>query len=272
MPPSADKAAAEAAHYRRLERRWQDELGWQLLDGPHQQPGSAAVMRWQFDRIIAKLDLHRPGVVVEIGCGRGHLLERVRQVSGASGATLVGVDVSRAITDLPGKGLVGVAADGEVLPFRDGSVAAVVYDGALHHLIDYPQALREAHRVLAPGGTLVLFEPLTSAFTRLVLRLRARLMPRGVESESPIDLHYRDRFREDVIVDCLRAQGMRVVRERTDFLSYPATGCYAGFAAGRSAWMIRGLMAFETVVARTPVLRRLGEVFAWRFTIAATKP
>src|SRR6185436_16456787 len=153
---------AEHLEHRRLEREWQDSVGHALLDKPHAAPGSAAVFVHQFDRIADLLRDAPPGVLLEVGCGKGHLLRRLREKPWLAKRTLVGLDLSRAVFALPEDGLSGVEGDGEALPFLRGSVAALVYDGALHHLIDYPQALREAMRVLVPGGMLVLFEPVSS--------------------------------------------------------------------------------------------------------------
>jgi ubiquinone/menaquinone biosynthesis C-methylase UbiE len=44
--------------------------------------------------------------------------------------------------------------DAEHLPFPDDSFGIVYSWGVLHHSPDTPQAFREAHRVLRPGGTL----------------------------------------------------------------------------------------------------------------------
>ena len=44
--------------------------------------------------------------------------------------------------------------DAERLPFPDDSFSIVYSWGVLHHSPDTPQAFREAHRVLRPGGTL----------------------------------------------------------------------------------------------------------------------
>ena len=45
-------------------------------------------------------------------------------------------------------------ADAEHLPFADGSFDLVFGHAVLHHVPDLAQAMREFHRVLAPGGTL----------------------------------------------------------------------------------------------------------------------
>jgi SAM-dependent methyltransferase len=46
-------------------------------------------------------------------------------------------------------------ADANVLPIRDGSVGAVTALWMLYHLDDPVVAIREAHRVLKPGGLFV---------------------------------------------------------------------------------------------------------------------
>jgi len=52
-------------------------------------------------------------------------------------------------------------ATGDVaaLPFRDGAFDGALCCGALHHVPEWRWALREIHRVLRPGGVLVLQEP-----------------------------------------------------------------------------------------------------------------
>ena len=45
-------------------------------------------------------------------------------------------------------------ADAESLPFADGAFDLVVGHAFLHHLPDWEQALRDVHRVLAPGGAM----------------------------------------------------------------------------------------------------------------------
>ena len=108
--------------YRRLEREWQNEIGHELLDGPHEDIGSARVFKSQFHRIIEQIDLTQSGLVAEVGCGKGHFLAELQDAASRCGSAVkaLGVDVSKAVDALPEKGLTGICADGEALPFADG--------------------------------------------------------------------------------------------------------------------------------------------------------
>lgn len=262
----------EAARYRELERAWQDEVGHEMLEKPFETPGSAAVFRWQFDRLVDLIDPRRAGVVIEIGCGRGHFLDRLHAAPGMENRTLVGLDISAAVRSLPPRGLAGVQADGERLPFRDGSVDYVIYDGSLHHCIDYPNALREAVRVLAPDGSLIIYEPVVSAFSQFMHRALDPIIFRFFGTyESPIDQRYKGAFREEVVQKVLTQLGLQVRRDRSDFIAYPFTGCYAGSLFSRSEAFMRRLIALEKAIAATPFLGRAAQFLAWRFTMIGTR-
>ena len=45
---------------------------------------------------------------------------------------------------------------GEVLPINESSVDAVLFNTSLDHILDYHTAIDEAHRVLKPGGRVVI--------------------------------------------------------------------------------------------------------------------
>jgi ubiquinone/menaquinone biosynthesis C-methylase UbiE len=269
--PDGASPAEEAEHYRRAEREWQNDVGHSLLDKPYEVAGSAAVFARQWARIAEVLRDAAPGPVVEVGCGKGHLLRWLRSAAPAPQRSFIGIDISRAVSSLTANQLDGVMADGERLPFRDASVSALIYDGALHHLIDYVDALAEALRILAPGGMLILFEPVSSPFSRAIHHLLDPLIFRKTVYESPIDQRYKDDFDEDVIARYLEEKGTLLTRRRTDFLAYPLTGCYAGSVFSRSEKLMRSLIALEDGVARTPALERFASIFAWRFLIVARK-
>ncbi|MCO4747041.1 MAG: class I SAM-dependent methyltransferase [Proteobacteria bacterium] len=101
------------------------------------------------------------GPVLDVSCGPGQMLELYGQRFDA-GRPLVGVDLSPRMVELATARLSAearvVLGDMSVLSgFADASVAAIINFFAVHHL--NPSALRAAlaewHRVLAPGGQLV---------------------------------------------------------------------------------------------------------------------
>ena len=105
----------------------------------------------------------QPSAVLEVGCGTGHWLSRLRSPDapasdGEAGSILVGVDPSapmlaRAREAAPGALLARARA--EDLPFADASFDRVCCVNALHHFTDRARFFAEARRVLRPGGGLL---------------------------------------------------------------------------------------------------------------------
>jgi SAM-dependent methyltransferase len=100
-----------------------------------------------YRRILALIDETKSGLVVEIGSGIGNLKQHL----------------SRALcTDLFANPWLDLVCDGYELPFRGGSVSHLVLFDVFHHLQAPRAFLKEARRVLTPGGRLILFEPFIS--------------------------------------------------------------------------------------------------------------
>ena len=109
-----------------------------------------------------------PGPLLDAGCGTGGLMRRVADELPVSAP--VGLDFmpSAALRAARKSGRPVTAGDTNRLPFPDASFgAAVSIDVICHAGVDPATALAELHRVLRPGGTLVLnlpsYEWLTSA-------------------------------------------------------------------------------------------------------------
>ncbi len=85
-----------------------------------------------------------------------------RAASGLQHVEWTVVDAARGmLTRARQRGLDTVQADAARLPFRAESVDAVVIVDALHHVADQDELVREASRVLRPGGVFVVadFDP-----------------------------------------------------------------------------------------------------------------
>ncbi|GAB3978280.1 class I SAM-dependent methyltransferase [Plantactinospora veratri] len=91
------------------------------------------------------------GPCLELGCGTGAYADSIR----ALGRTPVGVDISAGMLRYARDRLPVVRADAARLPVRDGALPAVVAVMVHTDMPGYPAVLREAARVLAPGGTFV---------------------------------------------------------------------------------------------------------------------
>lgn len=104
---------------------------------------------------IAAADVRPGDVVLDLGFGGGVGLRLLAQAGAVPvGAELSADAVSGARRRHPGLELVQAGAD--ALPFADGRFAAVVSVNTVYFWPDVPRGLAELHRVLAPGGRLVL--------------------------------------------------------------------------------------------------------------------
>jgi SAM-dependent methyltransferase len=103
------------------------------------------------------------------------------------GGLRAGVDISpliarRARARAPREGVAPALLAGDVLalPFREGAFDVIVSNSTLDHFPDaagIPAALAECHRVLKPGGILVLTLDNPRSLSYLVGRLKRRLRP-----------------------------------------------------------------------------------------------
>ena len=100
-------------------------------------------------------------VAVDLGCGTGALLAAMKDRA----ELLIGVDSSPKMIELAGQRLADLGSRAslrigrmEHLPLRDGEADFAVASMALHHLARPFNGIREAFRVLGPGGRLVMVD------------------------------------------------------------------------------------------------------------------
>ena len=98
----------------------------------------------------------RPGRLLDFGCGRGDALRAFAGV----GFEAVGADVSPRAQELAeGFEVVVVDPETSLLPFPDASFDAVFSKSVVEHMRNPIDLVREARRVLRPGGTAVIMTP-----------------------------------------------------------------------------------------------------------------
>ena len=107
-----------------------------------------------YAQIVAALPT-RPGRVLEIGSGGGFLKSLLPELVTSELLAISWVDV---------------VLDARALPFRDGSLRAIVMTNVLHHISEPRRFFAEASRCLGAGGRIICVEPWVSAWAGFVMR------------------------------------------------------------------------------------------------------
>lgn len=122
--------------------------------GERRSPASTQPDYWTLNEVssrlrrsLTELRLAPGGIVLDVGCGN----QPYRPFFEERGLRYLGVD--------EGLFQVAVVARNEALPFRADSVDLVVSSQVLEHVEDPRKCMREAHRILKPGGVLILSVP-----------------------------------------------------------------------------------------------------------------
>jgi demethylmenaquinone methyltransferase/2-methoxy-6-polyprenyl-1,4-benzoquinol methylase len=190
LPAAQEKRAAVEAMFDRIAPRY--DLMNRLM--------TFGIDRAWRRKTIASLALDPRAVLIDLACGTGDLALE----AAGSGARAIGLDVSAGmLREARGRSLAcsWVRADALSLPLKGGCCDAVVSGFALRNLTDIAAALREAARVLKPGGGLALLEVDTPRnavlrlghslyFQRVVPLLGRLLSDRAAYSYLPASVAY----------------------------------------------------------------------------------
>lgn len=110
------------------------------------------VLQYRMHLLYPRIARYLQGRVVDIGCGIGDFLHYYKDA--------VGADVNpHTVRYCKEQGLEAEFIEDGLLPFDDGSFGGAVMDNVLEHLSDPASTLREARRVICPGGNLVVGVP-----------------------------------------------------------------------------------------------------------------
>jgi SAM-dependent methyltransferase len=95
------------------------------------------------------------GPVVELGSGGGFLKNYIPDL------------ITSEILKLP---IVDVIFDGQFMPFKPGSLRAIIMIDVFHHISCPDIFLTQAANILMPGGHLIMIEPWVTVWSRIVYR------------------------------------------------------------------------------------------------------
>jgi ubiquinone/menaquinone biosynthesis C-methylase UbiE len=148
LAPTVDEAVLETIAAR-LEFRGTDE-GYARLSQAH----------------FPRLPLPQARRILALGCGTGIEVRALRRLT-APDTAIVGVDHSQALLDIAARltadeglsdNVTYQAGDAHHLPFPEGEFDIVTLHTLISHADDPLQMLREARRLVRPGGTVAIFD------------------------------------------------------------------------------------------------------------------
>jgi 2-polyprenyl-3-methyl-5-hydroxy-6-metoxy-1,4-benzoquinol methylase len=139
-----------AYHWEEIGQRWTPRYSARLH----------ALYSWFVDEVSAR----RPALVIDVGCGDAALTDRMARAT--PGGRVVGIEPEPSGVEFA-QGALSAAQSpaevmlgrGEELPFETGSAGLVTMCEVVEHIADVGPLVREAARVLAPDGALLVSTP-----------------------------------------------------------------------------------------------------------------
>ena len=148
-------------------------------------------------RIARALTMAEGRKILDLGCSLGHYSYRLA----SEGHQVVGVDVDENCVEIARKihqhpELSFAHTDGRVLEFDDGSFDCVLLLEVLEHTFNPRGLIAEIHRVLKPGGCLIVSVPNASSYHTLArtLLLNIKSYYRKMESWPAFTVDQRDHY------------------------------------------------------------------------------
>ena len=180
---------------------------------------------------LRRARLRRGMSLLDVGCGTGVIAGHARKIVGETGK-VVGVDPSEgmlAVARAEGRIDSSHVAMAESLPIDDATFDMVTMGYALRHVDNLHTAFNEYHRVLRPGGTVVILEitpprsklafHFLKAYLRIVVPTLTRVTTRS-QSAQELMSYYWETIEHCVppmsIMEAMEATGFEQVHRHTE--------------------------------------------------------
>ncbi|RPI14086.1 MAG: class I SAM-dependent methyltransferase [Ignavibacteriae bacterium] len=161
----------------------------------HPNPVFRYIENKRIKRLIELADIKADDKVIEVGCGAGHILERIKQ------GKLYGIDISevqiKRAKERLGSRVNLQKTPGENIPFEDKFFDKILCSEVIEHVLDPVALLKEMRRVLKDDGILSLSIPNENLINTAKKVLRATGLIRLVEpKKTKWDLASKDNLDE----------------------------------------------------------------------------
>ncbi len=202
--------------------------------------------------------------VIDLGCGAGPVVSALRQ----RGVDVIGIDYADDMLDNARIRLRAMGLDDGRLyqgdcrktAYPDASFDVVVCLGVISYIEDYTDVLREIHRLLRPGGTMILsyrnvFNPIVSDPVVLMKHLARKFLRRR-------DLAATEKFEIGRFLD-FRTVSASIERTGFEFVEFAGIGFGPFAIAGRRLLSERQSIRLSRWLSRTCGWLQLQQPLRW---------